>query len=153
MVRAACPVRGCENPERDSPAHVDSLLEDLRHAVDFRVPEGTPVMAVADGVVSDMYMGSRVGGPGVEYYFLGNWIDIRHSDGTVSHYEHLAPDSERVRVGEDVRRGQTIARSGSTGWVGNKGAHLHFSVGRVRAGRYVTEPIDWSDPDAPPSER
>ncbi|PRH79857.1 peptidase [Streptomyces solincola] len=82
--------------------------------VDFPVPTGTTVKAVAPGrVVSAGWAGS-----------YGYQVVIRHQDGRYSQYAHLSALS--VRAGQQVGGGQRIARSGSTG--NSTGPHLHFEV-------------------------
>ncbi|MFE7773745.1 transglycosylase family protein [Streptomyces sp. NPDC057445] len=82
--------------------------------VDFPVPTGTSVKAVAPGrVVSAGWAGA-----------YGYEIVIRHSDGRYSQYAHLS--ALNVRAGQQVNGGQRIARSGSTG--NSSGPHLHFEV-------------------------
>ncbi|MDC2954094.1 transglycosylase family protein [Streptomyces gilvifuscus] len=82
--------------------------------VDFPVPTGTSVKAVAAGhVVSAGWGGS-----------YGYQVVIRHSDGRYTQYGHLSAIS--VRAGQSVSPGQRIGRSGSTG--NATGPHLHFEV-------------------------
>ncbi|MFI1677957.1 transglycosylase family protein [Streptomyces sp. NPDC020607] len=82
--------------------------------VDFPVPTGTSVKAVAAGrVVSAGWGGS-----------YGYQVVIRHADGKYSQYGHLSALS--VKAGQQVGAGQRIARSGSTG--NSTGPHLHFEV-------------------------
>ncbi|MBW5423783.1 peptidoglycan DD-metalloendopeptidase family protein [Streptomyces sp. BG9H] len=82
--------------------------------VDFAVPTGTSVRAVAAGqVVSAGWGGS-----------YGYQVVIRHADGKYSQYGHLSALS--VKAGQKVGAGQRIARSGSTG--NSTGPHLHFEV-------------------------
>ncbi|WP_372344445.1 transglycosylase family protein [Streptomyces sp. KL116D] len=82
--------------------------------VDFAVPTGTSVKAVAAGqVVSAGWGGS-----------YGYEVVIRHADGRYSQYGHLSALS--VKSGQRVVAGQRIARSGSTG--NSTGPHLHFEV-------------------------
>ncbi|GAA4891337.1 transglycosylase family protein [Streptomyces coeruleoprunus] len=82
--------------------------------VDFPVPTGTSVRAVAPGrVVSAGWAGA-----------YGYQIVIRHDDGKYSQYAHLS--ALTVREGQTVGGGQRIARSGSTG--NSSGPHLHFEV-------------------------
>ncbi|MER6910243.1 transglycosylase family protein [Streptomyces sp. NPDC000594] len=82
--------------------------------VDFPVPTGTSVRAVATGrVVSAGWAGS-----------YGYQVVIRHTDGKYSQYAHLSALS--VRSGQQVAAGQRIARSGSTG--NSSGPHLHFEI-------------------------
>ncbi|MXM64453.1 peptidoglycan DD-metalloendopeptidase family protein [Streptomyces sp. HUCO-GS316] len=82
--------------------------------VDFPVPTGTSVKAVAAGrVVSAGWGGS-----------FGYQVVIRHADGRYSQYAHLSAIS--VKAGQSVGGGQRIGRSGSTG--NSTGPHLHFEV-------------------------
>ncbi|MEV4916182.1 transglycosylase family protein [Streptomyces tirandamycinicus] len=82
--------------------------------VDFPVPTGTSVKAVAPGrVVSAGWAGA-----------YGYQIVLRHDDGKYSQYAHLS--ALTVREGQRVDSGQRIARSGSTG--NSTGPHLHFEV-------------------------
>ncbi|MFG2869314.1 transglycosylase family protein [Streptomyces sp. NPDC048338] len=82
--------------------------------VDFPVPTGTSVRAVAGGKVVSAGWGGA----------YGYEIVIRHDDGRYSQYAHLSALS--VREGQRVGGGQRIARSGSTG--NSSGPHLHFEV-------------------------
>jgi murein DD-endopeptidase MepM/ murein hydrolase activator NlpD len=82
--------------------------------VDFPVPTGTSVRAVAAGkVVSAGWAGA-----------YGYEIVVRHNDGRYSQYAHLS--AMNVRAGQQVSAGQRIARSGSTG--NSTGPHLHFEI-------------------------
>ncbi|MER5339617.1 transglycosylase family protein [Streptomyces mirabilis] len=82
--------------------------------VDFPVPTGTSVKAVAVGqVVSAGWGGS-----------FGYQVVIRHADGRYTQYAHLSAIS--VKDGQSVVGGQRIGRSGSTG--NSTGPHLHFEV-------------------------
>ncbi|WP_406836227.1 transglycosylase family protein [Streptomyces sp. AHU1] len=82
--------------------------------VDFPVPTGTSVAAVAAGhVLSSGWGGS-----------FGYQVVIRHADGRYTQYGHLSAIS--VKAGQSVVAGQRIGRSGSTG--NSTGPHLHFEV-------------------------
>jgi hypothetical protein len=82
--------------------------------VDYPTPVGSPVLAVADGTVV----------MAEEMFFEGNAVFIDHGDGLISMYFHLA--EIKVAAGEDVKRGQTLGRVGSTGRA--TGPHLFFGV-------------------------
>ncbi|MFF8293320.1 transglycosylase family protein [Streptomyces sp. NPDC016309] len=82
--------------------------------VDFPVPTGTAVKAVASGRVVSAGWGGA----------YGYQVVIRHEDGKYSQYAHLS--ALTVREGQRVTGGQRIARSGSTG--NSTGPHLHFEV-------------------------
>ena len=84
------------------------------NGVDFATPTGTPVLAVADGMVT------RV----LTHPFAGKYIEIEHGGKYVTRYLHL--HRFLVRKGESVARGQRIALSGNTGR--STGPHLHFEL-------------------------
>ena len=82
--------------------------------IDYAAPIGTPVEAVADGVVKTA--GRHDG--------FGNYVEIAHANNYVTCYGHLK--SFNVRVGEHVRQGKVIAYVGMTGLA--TGPHLDFRV-------------------------
>jgi murein DD-endopeptidase MepM/ murein hydrolase activator NlpD len=88
----------------------------FHEGIDIAAPEGTPIHAVDGGEViySDELRG------------YGNMVIVRHTDGFASVYAHNAKNL--VREGQQVARGETIARVGSTGRV--TGPHLHFEIRR-----------------------
>lgn len=114
--------------------------DENRHAVDFAVPEGTPVLAARDGVV--MQAEARFAGGGLhstDDTARANFIRILHDDGTMALYAHLAPGGTGVAAGERVRRGQRIGTSGNTGYSG--GPHLHFAIQANRGLRLASIPF------------
>lgn len=110
------------NMGRDSIAHVG----DLKHAIDFDTPEGTPIFAAANGVVIFVKDDSMVGGVDPAFEHDGNYIEILHAHNEVSEYEHLRHASAKVNVGDVVVQGTHIAEVGNTGW--SECPHLHFMV-------------------------
>ena len=84
-------------------------------AIDITAPVGTPVRAVARGVVG--YADDKVHG-------YGKLMLVLHPGCGVSLYAHLS--GYRVRPGERIKRGQIIALTGSTGI--SRGPHLHFAL-------------------------
>ena len=115
-------------------AHSDSRAHrpenKLEHAVDFPLPEGTPILAAADGVVTVVYMDSSEGGQEEKFKkninLYTNRICIKHSENESSWYAHLLHKSQKVKVGDIVKRGEVIALSGHTGF--SSKPHLHFDV-------------------------
>jgi murein DD-endopeptidase MepM/ murein hydrolase activator NlpD len=83
---------------------------------DFAAPLGTPVRAVADGVVRIV---GRDGG-------YGNLVALQHRNGVETRYAHLLRFAGGVEVGARVEQGQTIGFVGSSGL--STGPHLHFEV-------------------------
>jgi murein DD-endopeptidase MepM/ murein hydrolase activator NlpD len=82
--------------------------------IDVAVPVGTDVTSPRDGAVT-------FAGPMSGY---GLTVVVDHGDGLATRYAHLSEIN--VNVGDGVREGQLLARSGATGRV--TGPHLHFEV-------------------------
>jgi murein DD-endopeptidase MepM/ murein hydrolase activator NlpD len=97
-----------------------------RHAVDFAVDEGTPVLAARAGTVMDIESGFSTTGRTPTDAGRANYVRILHDDGTMALYAHLKTDGVRVGIGQRVRRGDAIGLSGNTGF--SAGPHLHFVV-------------------------
>jgi murein DD-endopeptidase MepM/ murein hydrolase activator NlpD len=98
----------------------------LRNAIDFIVDEETPVLAAADGIVTFVKDISDIGGPNLAYWEYTNFIVIMHSNGEYSRYDHLSYNSSTVKVGQNVRAGEEIAKVWMTGYTYLP--HLHFQV-------------------------
>lgn len=90
------------------------------NGVDFGVSIGTPVKAMADGIVEGVG-DTDVQCPGVSF---GRFILIKYDNGLASTYGHLS--LMKVTKGERVSRGQVVGYSGNTGY--STGPHLHVSV-------------------------
>ncbi len=84
------------------------------NGVDFGAPTGTPVRAVAKGVVT---RAGRAGGH-------GNMVKLDHDGPYETSYSHLS--KIRVRQGEHVAQGQIIGEVGATGLA--TGPHLHYQL-------------------------
>jgi murein DD-endopeptidase MepM/ murein hydrolase activator NlpD len=103
---------------------------DDRFAIDFGLPEGTPVFAARGGLVVLVRDGFDMGGPDSSLKLKVNEVFVRHSDGTLGEYVHLQKDGMKVKVGDTITAGQFIAHSGNTGYT--QGPHLHFMVFRAK---------------------
>lgn len=88
--------------------------QQMHSGVDMGAPSGTPILAVADGVVESS---GELGN-------CGNGIRINHSGGYMSVYCHAS--KLEVKSGQSVKSGQTIALVGSTGM--STGTHLHLGM-------------------------
>lgn len=86
----------------------------LHNGLDFPAPPGTPIHAAAGGIVS-----AREWHPA-----YGHLLEIDHGNGLVTRYAHC--EQIDVALGALVRRGQRVARVGSSGR--STGPHLHFEV-------------------------
>lgn len=99
------------------------------HAVDIAMPEGTPVLAARDGVVEESearHAASVDEDPATQY---GNFVRVRHADGTVALYAHLRHAGVAVQPGARVKAGELLALSGASGDA--PGPQLHFGVARI----------------------
>ena len=97
-----------------------------RMALDFKMKKGSPVAAARDGVVVRLEESFTKGGVSKKYLSKANQVVIRHADGSQAYYGHLQHNGVLVNVGDTVREGQVIARSGTTGY--SALPHLHFIV-------------------------
>lgn len=97
--------------------------------INIAVPKGTEVHASADGEVA--YAGSELKG-------YGNLILLRHDNGWVTAYAHA--DQLLVKRGDKIRRGDVIAKAGSTGQVDQP--QLHFEL---RQGSKPVDPLPYLD--------
>ncbi len=84
--------------------------------VDYAAPTGTPVRAVADGIVT--FRGWGGGG--------GNTIKIKHPGNLVTGYLHLSRFAKGIAVGKRVSQGDLIGYVGSTGT--STGPHLDYRI-------------------------
>lgn len=124
----------------ESPAHViyrtrKGFAVDLRHAIDFTCPVGTPVgaalegevVAVQEGITAN-YSGNTMPPEDVlcEEHQEGNFVLLRHNGDEFSTYAHLSHVS--VTKGQYVKTGEAVGMSGNTGW--SSKSHLHFAVFR-----------------------
>lgn len=114
--RFGWPVPASARVTSDYGMRLHPLLNERRMhtGVDIGAPEGSSVVAVADGTV--IFAGW--------FGAYGNTIVIDHGGGVASMYAHLSSIS--VSEGQKVDRGDNIGRVGDTGW--STGPHLHFEV-------------------------
>ena len=105
------------------------------NAVDWDVPEGTIVCAAREGRVVGVRDDSTFSGTDPKLKPLGNYIIIKHADGTFADYHHLQTDGAMVKIGDEVKVGQPIGLSGSTGFASKP--HLHFAVFQAIDGKKV----------------
>jgi murein DD-endopeptidase MepM/ murein hydrolase activator NlpD len=88
--------------------------EEFHRGLDLSVPEGTPILATADGIVS--FSGWNGGG--------GNVIVVEHGHGYSTYYAHNQRNA--VQVGQRVKRSELIGYAGATGSA--TGSHVHYEI-------------------------
>jgi murein DD-endopeptidase MepM/ murein hydrolase activator NlpD len=86
----------------------------MHTGIDIAAPYGAPIVASADGVV--LFVGWYGG--------YGNTVILDHGSSYSTLYAHCS--AILVSQGQDVARGQAIARVGATGYA--TGPHLHFEI-------------------------
>lgn len=109
-----------------------SHLGPFKWAIDFLVPDGTPVLAAYKGKVIEVQEHSDSWGEGPEYRDLLNYLTIQHPNGEFTQYCHLEKDSvsrSGISVGSLVKQGQQVGMVGKTGWTDRD--HLHFITFRT----------------------
>ncbi|MCY1059240.1 M23 family metallopeptidase [Nannocystis sp. SCPEA4] len=98
--------------------------------VDFPQAAGTPIPAVADGVVAlNQWSGC-----------LGNVVVVQHADGMFSGYSHMIAASP-LAIGTPVTKGQQIGQVGNTGDC-SQGAHLHLTMAPAVDGVFQGTTVD-----------
>lgn len=105
------------------------------YGVDYAAPPGTPVWAVADGVV----IGCDWSGG------FGNQVILRHKNGYTTYYGHLSRYGSGIRLGARVKQKQIIGYVGSTGL--STGPHLDYRL--AKDGRF-RNPLKESFPSGLP---
>jgi len=97
-----------------------------RHdAIDIMAAEGTPVIAVADGTIEKLFTSVRGGLTIYQRSPDQKWM---------YYYAHLSAYAPGLAEGQQVKRGQVIARVGHTGDASAAGPHLHFAINSMAPG-------------------
>jgi murein DD-endopeptidase MepM/ murein hydrolase activator NlpD len=98
-----------------------------RHdAIDIMAAEGTPVIAAADGTIEKLFFSN--GGGGITIY------ERSPDQKWIYYYAHLSAYAPGLAEGQQVKRGQVIARVGHTGDANAAGPHLHFAINVMAPG-------------------
>ncbi|GHU06008.1 hypothetical protein FACS1894158_10950 [Betaproteobacteria bacterium] len=105
------------------------------NGIDYGAPIGTPVRAVADGVIE--FAGEQGG--------YGNLIVLKHQNRHTTAYGHLNGFAPEIKKGTQVNQGDTIGFVGQTGRT--TGPHLHYEF---RVNGQAINPETVSLPEAPP---
>jgi murein DD-endopeptidase MepM/ murein hydrolase activator NlpD len=91
----------------------------VHDAIDIPAPQGTPVLAVANGKIVKLFQSER---GGTTIYQLST------DEKFIYYYAHLAGYAAGLSEGQTVTQGETIAYVGDTGNAGAGNYHLHFSI-------------------------
>ena len=110
--------RGVRITSRFNPRRLHPILRIRRPhlGIDYAAPTGTPIQAVADGVVT--FVGNKGG--------YGKYVELRHANNYVTTYGHLSRYASKTKKGAKIKQGDTIAYVGSTGL--STGPHLDFRI-------------------------
>jgi murein DD-endopeptidase MepM/ murein hydrolase activator NlpD len=98
----------------------------FHNGIDVAAPIGTPVYSPADGKISSIY----------EHATGGKTLIMHDTQGIRYGFCHL--DEYCVKVGDNIKKKQLIAKSGNTGR--STGAHLHFTV---KIGNSFVDPVKY----------
>ena len=130
------PVSGRISTDFGLQRYINGKLAYRHRGLDIAAPEGTPVLAAADGLASLA---------DASFLLHGQTIVIDHGHGVSTLYLHLSEIA--VQPGQRVTQGEVIGRVGATGVA--TGPHLHFAV---YAFHEPVDPLFWTRPQPfPPS--
>ncbi len=104
--------------------------------IDISAPKGSPIYPIKEGTVEEV--GFKRG--------YGNYVRVKHDDGTVSLYAHN--ESNLVKKGEKVDTTTQIAKVGSTGRA--TGSHLHLEIlqeGKAINPQKILDKIQYANPE------
>ena len=96
------------------------------YAVDFKMPESSPITAAREGTVIAVQTKFSKGGNDPSLGDKANYVFVRHPDGSIGRYLHIRKNGATVQPGQEVTVGDLIAYSGNVGW--STDPHLHFDV-------------------------
>lgn len=121
-----------------SQGYMGKMSHQAEYALDFNMPEGTPVYAMRNGRVVRVIDKHDKSCTDPSCMQFNNLITVQHEDGTYADYAHLKQHSSRVQVGDIIESGAHIADSGKTGWT--TGPHLHIAIFIPAFGKRKTIP-------------
>ena len=104
----------------------------FHYGIDIPAEKGTPILAAADGTVTEIGFDTQ----------RGNYIVLDHGGGLETLYGQCRDILSGLEEGDAVSAGEMIAAVGSTGM--STGAHLHFEVLQDGEPR---DPVDYFDSD------
>tara|TARA_R100000808_G_C2149827_1_gene158365 strand:+ start:750 stop:1403 length:654 start_codon:yes stop_codon:yes gene_type:complete len=115
-------------------SHVGMRGGKMHEGIDIRAREGTPIMAFQPGIVT------KVVRTFTENKGPGKYVVIENPETGEQHkYFHLSSIGDDLKVGSQIKAGQTFGTAGNTG--GSHGAHLHFEIHQQDdSGEY--QPVD-----------
>ncbi len=104
----------------------------MHDGIDIPAPQWTNIIASEDGTVT--YAGYVKG--------YGNYVKIDHGNGFTTRYAHIVDGGIKVKTGQKVKKGDSIASVGSSG--NSTGPHLHFEV---RINEQTVNPVNYVSPN------
>ncbi len=110
----------------------------LHFGVDLAAPCGTEVVAIGDGVVVGIDQAAHGAGP--------HNLMIDHANGYASFYGHLL-ERPQLHLGDEVRRGRPIAKTGDPDLSCTSRPHLHLEIREAPSHRRAFNPIPLIDAD------
>eukprot|EP00808_Paulinella_micropora_P019988 g5110.t1 len=105
------------------------FLPQTLHAIDLACPVGTPVLAMADGVVVDVKQTHQVSGIHVRNLFSWNSVTLRPDQtGGILEYVHIKAGSVQVGVGQRIKAGDVLCQSGDVGFCPTPHLHIQYQL-------------------------
>lgn len=113
-------------------------------AVDIAMPVGTYLTAARGGTVIDVKDDYHMGGQTAYFLDKANKVTVLHEDGSYALYAHILLGTALVKPGDKVSVGDSLARSGSSGY--STGPHLHFIIYKNAGFKTVSIPFTFAAP-------
>jgi len=107
-----------------------------QNSLDFNLPQGSIITAAREGVVAKVIDNNTQACPEERCKQFNNYVQVYHTDGSFAEYTHVIQGGSMVTVGNKIKAGQPIARSGNTGY--SAGPHLHFMVYKPNENDFTT---------------
>ncbi len=105
---------------------IPEVKADDRNAIDFDVPENSPVFSVSDGIITALKTDSEIGGNNPSFAGMDNYVYIHNLENNLIFcYRHLKKSSN-LYLKQYIKKGELIGFTGNTGYIITP--HLHFVV-------------------------
>ena len=121
----------CTSPFGTRVHPITGIVHD-HSGLDLGVASGTDIYASKAGTVFEV---------GFNHSSMGNYVKIRHEDGTKTVYMHMLNNSIIVSKDQEVSQGEKIGEVGMTGSA--TGPHLHFTI--YDSSNHLVDPYDYLD--------
>ena len=119
-------------------------LPESQHAINLITDVGTPVQAIKEGTIFKIKSDSKKYGLNKKLSDQANYVVINHGDETYSEYSHLDKNKIPVKIGQQVKAGETIGHTGLSGYM--KIPNLYLNIFKIKQGKPISLPFEIKKP-------